>query len=785
MEINLYKKIIKIFMSISIPDSKSEDVRLRARILEFVTLDGLQRLTGQDIHGFPRFMVKELLDNALDKEGVKEIRVSIKEEEGGECLVLSVSDDGKTTFTRSIVEKLVDFKNAPSSKRGLKRISRGMLGNALQSCIGISYALWPDKKRPKYTVEIIGDKRYLIGLRHDGKEIYADIQEEEYYNNSNGVTIVSFRLPMKEYYSIDDIIMMVNDIILVVHVLNPFVTIHFETTHEKYTFEAKKGIKIKRANTIDKPDIHWYSFEEFKVLAYEFRDKPMGEFIKQFYGLAHGVEVAKVREAMGIKEKQIVMMSELSDEDLERLYRVMKEHAGTISIEMLPLLGRRYFKSIGAYKYEYKYDYKKEDDNHGKRIPYAIEVVSFPTNNNSLFANYKGNVITAVNFSAFLGRTFSNFAYGKGDNKKTLWGLLKDKELCVLIHLICPEIVWVNPAKSDMTIDKYAKDDIFDLVKKVTRQRIKFKESRFNDYALITLTNAMLQQYPNLKFTVRQIFYQLVSKLGYPNTKSAYNRLSNVLTKAREDRLVDPERIIDQSRPKYMHDPAYLTSKESIDAWFNSIINGFDLNRWDNQSVYVECWIEKDALARVIKPVCEKYRVPLIVGKGYSSYTQIYEAAKRFPSGKDVVILYLGDHDPTGLHIEEKLRDRLEGEVRRMRKYLTFIEVKRIALTTEQINRYNLHNLYSTMKKASQKAEEYRKIFKDKPWLQDKVWELDVLSPQVLINLLESAIKELIDWDRWNAREDEVKRYKGFIERELGAYKETLSKKIESIDNKS
>jgi hypothetical protein len=82
------------------------------------------------------------------------------------------------------------------------------------------------------------------------------------------------------------------------------------------------------------------------------------------------------------------------------------------------------------------------------------------------------------------------------------------------------------------------------------------------------------------------------------------------------------------------------------------------------------------------------------------------------------------------------------------------------------------------MKKASQKAEEYYRNF------GDKVWELDVLSPQVLINLLESAIKELIDWDRWNAREEEVKRYKEFIERELGAYKETLSKKIESIDNK-
>jgi len=746
-------------MDISIPDSKSEEIRQRPRILEFVTLDGLQRLTGQDTLGFLRFMVKELLDNALDKKGVKEIRVSIKEE--GDDLVLSVSDDGNTTFTYNTIKKLVDFKNAPSSKRGLKRISRGMLGNALQSCIGISYTLWSDKKRPKHTVEIIGDKRYLIGLRHDDKDIYADIQEEEY--DSNGITTVSFRLPKKEYIDVYDIIMMTA-------IPNPSVTIHYEYMNKKYTFGAKEGINIKRPNNIDKPDIHWYTFDEFKRLAYEFKDKPLNEFIKQFYGLAHGSMVAKVREAIGIK-MQTVMMYELDEEDLERLYRAMKEYGGTITSKMLPLLGRNYFKSIGAYKYKCKYDYY---DDGNKSIPYVIEVASFPTNNNnnSQFSKYRGKVITIVNFSAFLGKTFSNFAYGKEDNMKTLESLLKGKELCVVIHLICPEIVWVNPAKSDMTIDKYT-NNVYDLVAKVSRQRTKGKELETDDYKLIVLTNIILQRYPNLIFTLRQIFYQLVSNFNYTNSEQAYKRLSRVLTEARKERRVNPERIIDESRPEYEHDPVHMTPKDRVDAYFNSLIDEFDLNRWSKQPLYVECWIEKDALARVVKPVCEKYRVPLIVVKGYSSYTKIYEAVKRFPDDKDVIILYLGDHDSTGLHIEEYLKDSLKEEAMINKKSIT-IEVRRVALTFQQVNEYNLSP--APLKTRAQKAKEYSSKY------GSGTWELDALNPQVLIDLLESAIKELIDWDKWNEREEEIKRYRELLEEELRPYKKILSRKIESMD---
>jgi len=779
MEINLYKKIIKIFMSISIPDSNSKDIRQRPRVLDFVKLDGLKILTGCVPKDFLKFMVKELVDNALDKEGIKTITVEIREENGS--LMLTVSDDGKGTFNREVIEKVLDFTRAPSSKHGWKIVSRGRLGNALQCCFGISYALWDDDKRPEYTVEIIGDKRYLIGLRpsneninHVIKEVSRDRGEDDdnsNYNSGNGninsninnsnsnlTTSLSFRLPLYGYTPPFNMIEGISKV-------NPHVNIIYKDKGKEYHFNAKRDALQIDSET----SIHMYTLEDFKNLVNECKDMTIIKFLTNFKGLKNREYARKILNEAGISASDGQRLSELSNEQIKELYRVMSAKTKPINPRRLPILGEEYFKSIGAKEYKLIYSKYKKKGKHkeeGVDIPYAIEFASFNSN--------KGIIHECINFTASDGIPFTRYVYG--DKNQTLHDVIRDKGIKVLIHLVCPNIIWLDQAKRELNTIPFA-DDILKGVKAVSKQRY---DSGFDDYELVKYTKEIMETYPNLKFTVRQIFYQLVSKHGYPNTKSAYNRLSNVLTKAREDRLVDPERIIDQSRPKYMHDPAYLTSKESIDAWFDSIINGFDLNRWDNQSVYVECWIEKDALARVIKPVCEKYRVPLIVGRGYSSYTQIYEAAKRFPRGKKVVILYLGDHDPTGLHIEENLRDRLRKEAWNVFKIsaFLFIEVKRIALTTEQINRYNLHNLYSPMKKASQKAEEYYRNF------GDKVWELDVLSPQVLINLLESAIKELIDWDRWNAREEEVKRYKEFIERELGVYKETLSKKIESIDNK-
>ena len=170
-------------------------------------------------------------------------------------------------------------------------------------------------------------------------------------------------------------------------------------------------------------------------------------------------------------------------------------------------------------------------------------------------------------------------------------------------------------------------------------------------------------------------------------------------------------------------------------------------------------WIEKEALSRVIAPVCEKYRVNLIIGRGYSSYTQIRRAVKRLPEGKKVVILYIGDFDPSGLHIEEKLKERLIDEAGRRDKHLE-MEVRRVALTYEQIRRYNLPA--SRLKKFGQKRQEYFDKY------GNDVWEADALNPEVLVETLEQEVRALIDWEIWDTIESEVEYYRELLREGVG-----------------
>ncbi len=49
---------------------------------------------------------------------------------------------------------------------------------------------------------------------------------------------------------------------------------------------------------------------------------------------------------------------------------------------------------------------------------------------------------------------------------------------------------------------------------------------------------------------------------------------------------------------------------------------------WDDTDAYAEIWLEKDALAGVVVDVTEKYDVPLMVARGYSSLSFLYSAAE-------------------------------------------------------------------------------------------------------------------------------------------------------------
>ena len=105
---------------------------------------------------------------------------------------------------------------------------------------------------------------------------------------------------------------------------------------------------------------------------------------------------------------------------------------------------------------------------------------------------------------------------------------------------------------------------------------------------------------------------------------------------------------------------------------------------WADQDVHVEVWAEKDAIRGTVYPVTAEYDVPLMIARGYSSETFLWETAEDInDEGKPAVIYQLGDRDRDGVRAWEAIQKRLRAFVDDDID-LTF---QRIAVTPEQIGR--------------------------------------------------------------------------------------------------
>lgn len=249
--------------------------------------------------------------------------------------------------------------------------------------------------------------------------------------------------------------------------------------------------------------------------------------------------------------------------------------------------------------------------------------------------------------------------------------------------------------------------------------------------------NVIVEEYrlQGYKLTLRQLYYQLVSRDVIPNKVEEYAKLSTILVKGRMAGIVDWEAIEDRIRvPKI---PFYTTG---IHGGINTLINQYRLDRMQDQDVYIEVWVEKDALSGVISRVTEKYHVRLMVNRGYSSATAMHDAAERIinatDEGKDATILYLGDHDPSGMDMVRDIRNRLL-------EFGADVEVDHCALLDEQIEKYNPppNPAKVTDPRAGKYISQYGKTS----------WEVDALTPTVLNGIIQKKIEAMIDHTKYRA----------------------------------
>lgn len=122
--------------------------------------------------------------------------------------------------------------------------------------------------------------------------------------------------------------------------------------------------------------------------------------------------------------------------------------------------------------------------------------------------------------------------------------------------------------------------------------------------------------------TLRQLYYQFVSRDRIANSDREYKRLGSVINDAQLAGLVDWDAITDRTR-----NVRAVSHWETPGAIIDSAAYSFRIDKWLLQPYRVEVWIEKDALAGVIERVCTDLDVPYFSCRGYTSQSEMWAAA--------------------------------------------------------------------------------------------------------------------------------------------------------------
>ena len=266
---------------------------------------------------------------------------------------------------------------------------------------------------------------------------------------------------------------------------------------------------------------------------------------------------------------------------------------------------------------------------------------------------------------------------------------------------------------------------------------------------MVKACNDIVRNYQaqNLRLTLRQLYYQLVTQNIITNEEKSYKNLGKLLSNARLAGLVDWEAIEDRVRV-----PRMPQQFDDLGDLVTTALSAYRLPRWNGQDVYAELWVEKDALSGVLAPLAREFHVPLLVNRGYSSQSAMYDSSKRFidnaKRGKSI-LFYLGDHDPSGEDMVRDIQDRLD-------MFGAEVSVEKLALTMKQVQQYN-----PPPNPAKHTDSRYAKYAAEHG---NQSWEVDALSPDVLNRLIRTAFRQVIDMEKMDAILEQEKKDKVLLQ---------------------
>lgn len=274
--------------------------------------------------------------------------------------------------------------------------------------------------------------------------------------------------------------------------------------------------------------------------------------------------------------------------------------------------------------------------------------------------------------------------------------------------------------------------------------KISYIEKNFSrsTLSIINQANEIIEEYQadGYDLTLRQIYYQFVSRDLIANKQSEYKRLGSIISDGRLAGLIDWNAIEDRTRNlkenSHWNNPGEIVSAAA---------RGFRMDRWSGQDYHVEVWIEKEALVGIIADICRELDVSYFACKGYVSQSEMWNASERLESYENPVIIHLGDHDPSGIDMTRDIDDRQDLFVSEC------VKVRRIALNMDQVDEYNPPP--NPAKLSDTRSNGYIQRY------GNESWELDALEPRIMRNLIEKTVLEYRNEDKYQEVLDQENEY--------------------------
>ena len=241
--------------------------------------------------------------------------------------------------------------------------------------------------------------------------------------------------------------------------------------------------------------------------------------------------------------------------------------------------------------------------------------------------------------------------------------------------------------------------------------------------ALYAALNSIVDSRPSDVWGCRQIYYQTVVRGLVEKSDKNANRIGAALIHMRDNGLLDPDRIEDESRE-------ILDGRDGfgVEDIVDVIPASLESNFWRDRDVHLQIWLEKRGLSEQARRVTSAYHVPLIPAGGFASISIVRRAARLLlDSDKPrAVIMHLSDFDGSGKiaadAIERRLRDAAPG-VR--------IDYERIGLSLAQIRRFGLVTQDFARDPSNQHTRD---------WPHKFTAQLDALLPEQLRAIIEENI---------------------------------------------